>query len=125
MCSRLVQPEIALFVEIIFITILQVSQCSLRDLLLHCCVDDAPDVRQSAFALLGDLARVSPMCFHLHYTQADIDTDRIGFWSLYFVGQMLFERLKFIIIIIIIIIILKEVFFSSLPEHSVSWLIVF
>lgn len=39
--------------------VLQVSQCSLRDLLLHCCVDDAPDVRQSAFALLGDLARVS------------------------------------------------------------------
>ncbi|KAL5140264.1 Transportin-1 [Glycine soja] len=35
-----------------------VAQCSLRDLLLHCCVDDAPDVRQSAFALLGDLARV-------------------------------------------------------------------
>jgi transportin-1 len=34
-----------------------VSQCSLRDLLLHCCTDDAPDVRQSAFALLGDLAR--------------------------------------------------------------------
>ncbi|KAK7280593.1 hypothetical protein RJT34_25658 [Clitoria ternatea] len=38
-----------------------VSQCSLRDLLLHCCVDDAPDVRQSAFALLGDLARVCPV----------------------------------------------------------------
>ncbi|KAI4353616.1 hypothetical protein L6164_002551 [Bauhinia variegata] len=35
-----------------------VAQYSLRDLLLHCCVDDAPDVRQSAFALLGDLARV-------------------------------------------------------------------
>ncbi|KAG4918631.1 hypothetical protein JHK85_056912 [Glycine max] len=41
-----------------------VAQCSLRDLLLHCCVDDAPDVRQSAFALLGDLARVCPV--HLH-----------------------------------------------------------
>ncbi|XP_061337439.1 transportin-1 isoform X2 [Gastrolobium bilobum] len=41
-----------------------VSQCSLRDLLLHCCVDDAPDVRQSSFALLGDLARVCPI--HLH-----------------------------------------------------------
>ncbi|KAK8467319.1 hypothetical protein PHAVU_007G017800 [Phaseolus vulgaris] len=41
-----------------------VAQCSLRDLLLHCCVDDASDVRQSAFALLGDLARVCPV--HLH-----------------------------------------------------------
>ncbi|XP_050232437.1 transportin-1 [Mercurialis annua] len=35
-----------------------VSQSSLRDLLLQCCMDDASDVRQSAFALLGDLARV-------------------------------------------------------------------
>uniref|UniRef100_A0A5B6Z443 Transportin-1 n=1 Tax=Davidia involucrata TaxID=16924 RepID=A0A5B6Z443_DAVIN len=39
-----------------------VSQNSLRDLLLQCCMDDAPDVRQSAFALLGDLARVC----HIH-----------------------------------------------------------
>lgn len=38
---------------------IQVSQSSLRDLLLQCCMDDAQDVRQSAFALLGDLARVS------------------------------------------------------------------
>ncbi|KAH8498074.1 hypothetical protein H0E87_017119 [Populus deltoides] len=35
-----------------------VSQSNLRDLLLQCCMDDASDVRQSAFALLGDLARV-------------------------------------------------------------------
>ncbi|THF99557.1 hypothetical protein TEA_013132 [Camellia sinensis var. sinensis] len=42
----------------------KVSQSSLRDLLLQCCMDDAPDVRQSAFALLGDLARVCPI--HLH-----------------------------------------------------------
>lgn len=41
-----------------------VSQSILRDLLLQCCVDDAHDVRQSAFALLGDLARVCPV--HLH-----------------------------------------------------------
>ncbi|KAJ7978654.1 transportin 1 [Quillaja saponaria] len=41
-----------------------VSQYCLRDLLLHCCMDDASDVRQSAFALLGDLARVCPV--HLH-----------------------------------------------------------
>ncbi|GMG98868.1 hypothetical protein Nepgr_000708 [Nepenthes gracilis] len=41
-----------------------VSQSSLRDLLLQCCMDDASDVRQSAFALLGDLARVCPI--HLH-----------------------------------------------------------
>ncbi|KAH7836287.1 hypothetical protein Vadar_034333 [Vaccinium darrowii] len=38
-----------------------VSQSSLKDLLLQCCMDDAPDVRQSAFALLGDLARVCPI----------------------------------------------------------------
>ncbi|KAL7204877.1 hypothetical protein ACSBR2_017900 [Camellia fascicularis] len=42
----------------------KVSQSSLRDLLLQCCMDDAPDVRQSAFALLGDLARACPI--HLH-----------------------------------------------------------
>ncbi|KAL8153745.1 hypothetical protein V2J09_011505 [Rumex salicifolius] len=41
-----------------------VSQSTLRDLLLQCCMDDAPDVRQSAFALLGDLARVCPI--HIH-----------------------------------------------------------
>ncbi|KAJ4700596.1 transportin 1 [Melia azedarach] len=36
------------------------SPSNLRDLLLQSCIDDAPDVRQSAFALLGDLARVCP-----------------------------------------------------------------
>ncbi|KAJ4829550.1 Transportin-1 [Turnera subulata] len=41
-----------------------VSKSSLRDLLLQCCTDDASDVRQSAFALLGDLARVCAI--HLH-----------------------------------------------------------
>lgn len=41
-----------------------VSQSNLRDLLLQCCMDDATDVRQSAFALLGDLARVCAI--HLH-----------------------------------------------------------
>ncbi|XP_070052918.1 transportin-1-like isoform X2 [Nicotiana tomentosiformis] len=41
-----------------------VSQSNLRDLLLQCCFNDAPDVRQSAFALLGDLAKVCPV--HLH-----------------------------------------------------------
>ncbi|CAA0820530.1 Transportin-1 [Striga hermonthica] len=41
-----------------------VSQSNLRDMLLQCCMDDACDVRQSAFALLGDLARVCPV--HLH-----------------------------------------------------------
>ncbi|CAI9775741.1 unnamed protein product [Fraxinus pennsylvanica] len=41
-----------------------VSQSNLRDLLLQCCMDDSHDVRQSAFALLGDLARVCPV--HLH-----------------------------------------------------------
>ncbi|XP_057537106.1 transportin-1-like isoform X2 [Amaranthus tricolor] len=38
-----------------------VSQSILRDLLLQCCLDDSPDVKQSAFALLGDLARVCPV----------------------------------------------------------------
>nr|GLL23577.1 transportin-1 [Ipomoea trifida]GMC81179.1 transportin-1 [Ipomoea batatas]GMC87495.1 transportin-1 [Ipomoea batatas] len=38
-----------------------ISQSNLTDLLLQCCLDDAPDIRQSAFALLGDLARVCPV----------------------------------------------------------------
>lgn len=42
-----------------FCIFVQVSQSPLRELLLQCCMDDAYDVRQSAFALLGDLARVS------------------------------------------------------------------
>ncbi|KAF9600199.1 hypothetical protein IFM89_005023 [Coptis chinensis] len=37
-----------------------VAQSNLRDLLLQCCMDDAFDIRQSALALLGDLARVCP-----------------------------------------------------------------
>ncbi|CAH8342793.1 unnamed protein product [Eruca vesicaria subsp. sativa] len=37
-----------------------VSPSNLRDLLLKCCMDEASDVRQSAFALMGDLARVYP-----------------------------------------------------------------
>ncbi|XP_062175926.1 transportin-1 isoform X1 [Alnus glutinosa] len=47
-----------------------VSQSNLRDLLLQCCTDDASDVRQSAFALLGDLARVCPV--HLHPRLSEI-----------------------------------------------------
>lgn len=34
------------------------SRSDLRDLLLQCCADEAPDVRQSALALLGDLVKV-------------------------------------------------------------------
>jgi transportin-1 len=34
-----------------------VGRTDLRELLLACCADEAPDVRQSAFALLGDLAK--------------------------------------------------------------------
>lgn len=34
------------------------SRSDLRDLLLLCCADEAPDVRQSALALLGDLVKV-------------------------------------------------------------------
>ncbi|PON89933.1 Armadillo-like helical [Trema orientale] len=38
-----------------------ISKSNLIDLLLQSCTDDASDVRQSAFALLGDLARVCPV----------------------------------------------------------------
>ncbi|ONK73217.1 uncharacterized protein A4U43_C04F28570 [Asparagus officinalis] len=41
-----------------------VGKSNLRDLLLQCCMDEVDDVRQSALALLGDLARVCPV--HLH-----------------------------------------------------------
>ncbi|XP_031260063.1 transportin-1 isoform X2 [Pistacia vera] len=41
-----------------------IAQSNLRELLLQCCMDDAHDVKQSAFALLGDLAKVCPI--HLH-----------------------------------------------------------
>lgn len=34
-----------------------VGRSDLRDLLLQCCADEAPDVRQSALALLGDLVK--------------------------------------------------------------------
>ncbi|KAL4199668.1 hypothetical protein AMTRI_Chr03g52360 [Amborella trichopoda] len=46
-----------------------VAQSNLRDLLLQCCADEAADIRQSAFALLGDLARVCPV--HLHPRLSD------------------------------------------------------
>ncbi|KAK1299596.1 Transportin-1 [Acorus calamus] len=49
-----------------------VAQSSLRDLLLQCCMDEAADVRQSALALLGDLARVCPV--HLHPRLSDFLT---------------------------------------------------
>ncbi|OWM80947.1 transportin-1-like isoform X2 [Punica granatum] len=41
-----------------------VTNSLLRDLLLQCCMDHDSDVRQSAFALLGDLARVCPAYLH-------------------------------------------------------------
>ncbi|OMO87359.1 CLIP-associated protein [Corchorus capsularis] len=41
-----------------------VSQSNLRDQLLQCSMDDSIDVRQSALALLGDLARVCPGYLH-------------------------------------------------------------
>ncbi|KAJ7545352.1 hypothetical protein O6H91_09G116500 [Diphasiastrum complanatum] len=46
-----------------------VSRSDLRDLLLQCCGDEAPDVRQSALALLGDLAKAC--AFHLEPRLAD------------------------------------------------------
>ncbi|KAK4746628.1 hypothetical protein SAY87_025665 [Trapa incisa] len=41
-----------------------VSKSRLGDLLIQCCMDDQSDVRQSSFALVGDLARACPA--HLH-----------------------------------------------------------
>lgn len=41
-----------------------VDQSHLRELLPQCCQDPSPDVRQSAFALVGDLSRVCAP--HLH-----------------------------------------------------------
>ncbi|KAK9676388.1 hypothetical protein RND81_11G073800 [Saponaria officinalis] len=60
-----------------------VSQSILRDLLLQCCMDDSPDVRQSAFALLGDLARVCAVHLHpnlsqfLEITAKQLDTSKL------------------------------------------------
>jgi hypothetical protein len=48
----------------------QVGRTDLRELLLACCADEAPDVRQSAFALLGDLAKVSR--FHAPYCEGKV-----------------------------------------------------
>jgi transportin-1 len=44
-----------------------VQQSNLRDLLLNCCIDEAADVRQSAFALMGDLARVRFIFFYTYF----------------------------------------------------------
>jgi transportin-1 len=49
---------------------LQVSS-ELFDLLLLCCADEAPDVRQSALALLGDLAKVN-ITLHLMDRPSDL-----------------------------------------------------
>ncbi|CAK9221083.1 unnamed protein product [Sphagnum troendelagicum] len=46
-----------------------VSRSDLFDLLLLCCADEAPDVRQSALALLGDLAKACAV--HLQPRLAD------------------------------------------------------
>ncbi|KAJ8490368.1 hypothetical protein OPV22_012089 [Ensete ventricosum] len=43
-----------------------VAKSNLRDLLLQCCMDQATDIRQSALALLGDLAKVCPGQLHPH-----------------------------------------------------------
>lgn len=58
-CRKYLWDQVLSF-DIIWIAmfLLQVSQSNLRDLLLQCCMDDGADIRQSAFALLGDLARV-------------------------------------------------------------------
>ncbi|CAH9125944.1 unnamed protein product [Cuscuta epithymum] len=46
-----------------------ISQSILTDLLLQCCLDDVSDIRQSAFALLGDLARVCPVHLRKHLSE--------------------------------------------------------
>lgn len=43
-----------------------VARSDLRDLLLQCCADEAADVRQSALALLGDLAKVCTVHLQPH-----------------------------------------------------------
>eukprot|EP00245_Coleochaete_scutata_P005591 TRINITY_DN19250_c0_g1_i1.p1 TRINITY_DN19250_c0_g1~~TRINITY_DN19250_c0_g1_i1.p1 ORF type:complete len:894 (-),score=159.66 TRINITY_DN19250_c0_g1_i1:1054-3735(-) len=48
-----------------------VGRSDLRELLFTCCADEAPDVRQSAFALLGDLAKV-PCVSHLQPRLQDL-----------------------------------------------------
>ncbi|XP_020886229.1 transportin-1, partial [Arabidopsis lyrata subsp. lyrata] len=37
------------------------SQSNLRDMLLKCCMDETPDVRESAFALICDLTKACPV----------------------------------------------------------------
>jgi hypothetical protein len=54
-CLKLLETHVYIF--------LQVSRSDLFDLLLLCCADEAPDIRQSALALLGDLAKVN-IVFH-------------------------------------------------------------
>eukprot|EP00249_Psilotum_nudum_P021527 c28143_g1_i2 orf=1539-4217(-) len=46
-----------------------VGQSGLSGLLLKCCSDDAPDIRQSAFALLGDLAKACSLHLQSHLVE--------------------------------------------------------
>lgn len=46
------------------ISLMQLSQSNLRDMLLKCCMDETPDVRESAFALICDLTKVSCIFFY-------------------------------------------------------------
>jgi len=47
------------------IALMQVSQSNLRDMLLKCFMDETPDVRESAFALICHLTKVSCIFFYL------------------------------------------------------------
>ncbi|KAK4775281.1 hypothetical protein SAY86_010216 [Trapa natans] len=46
-----------------------VSKSRLGDLLIQCCMDDLSEVRQSSFALVGDLARACPSHLHPRVTE--------------------------------------------------------
>lgn len=56
---------LAVMLKKILFHVVQVSRSDLRDLLLQCCADEAPDVRQSALALLGDLVKVWIFCLSI------------------------------------------------------------
>lgn len=70
----------------------QVSQSNLRDLLLQCCMDDGADIRQSAFALLGDLARVCWEYSKLFLLSLVVNYD-LWFTFVCYVGQLIHRHM--------------------------------
>ncbi|KAG9147493.1 hypothetical protein Leryth_007294, partial [Lithospermum erythrorhizon] len=67
-----------------------VSQSNLRNLLLQCCMDGDPDIRQSAFALLGDISRVCPLHLQPHLSDfLDIAAKQLVSFILLFICMLL------------------------------------